>query len=91
MALGFHFKSTSFTPSQYDDVVSRLEAAGAGAPAGRLYHVALESNGQIQVFDVWESQDAFEAFGTTLLPIMGALGADPGQPQVSSVHNIIKG
>jgi hypothetical protein len=27
----------------------------------------------------------------TLLPIMGALGADPGQPQVSTVHNIIKG
>jgi hypothetical protein len=72
-------------------VVSRLEAAGAGAPAGRLYHVALESNGQIQVFDVWESQEAFEAFGATLLPIMGALGADPGQPQVSPVHNIIKG
>jgi hypothetical protein len=91
MALGFHFNSTSFTPSQYDDVISRLEAAGAGAPAGRLYHVALESNGQIQVFDVWESQEAFEAFGTTLLPIMGALGADPGQPQVSPVRNIIKG
>ena len=71
-----------------------MEAAGAGAPAGRLYHVALESNGQIQVFDVWESQEAFEAFeafGTTLLPIIGALGADPGQPQVSPVRNIIKG
>ena len=91
MALGFHFNSTSFAPSQYDDVVSRLEAAGAGAPAGRLYHVALESDGQIQVFDVWDSQESFEAFGATLLPIMGALGADPGQPHVSPVHNIIKG
>jgi hypothetical protein len=29
--------------------------------------------------------------GETLLPIMEALGADPGQPQVSPVHNIIKG
>jgi hypothetical protein len=43
------------------------------------------------VFDVWDSQEAFEAFGETLLPIMAALGADPGQPQVSTVHNIIKG
>ena len=43
------------------------------------------------MFDVWESQQAFEAFGPTLLPIMAELGADPGQPMVSPVHNIIKG
>ena len=91
MALGFYFTPSSFTPALYDDALSRLEAAGAGAPAGRLYHVALETDGQIQVFDVWDSQESFEAFGETLLPIMGALGADPGQPHISPVHNIIKG
>jgi hypothetical protein len=91
MALGFYFRPNSFTPAQYDDAVSRLEAAGAGSPAGRLYHVALEVDGQIQVFDVWDSQESFEAFGETLLPIMGALGSDPGQPEVSPVHNIIEG
>jgi hypothetical protein len=91
MALGFYFAPSSFAPAVYDDVIGRLEAAGAGTPAGRLYHVALESAGQIQVFDVWDSQESFEAFGKTLLPIMAELGADPGQPQVSPVHNIIKG
>ena len=91
MALGFYFRPSSFTTAMYDDAVSRLEAAGAGAPAGRLYHFALETDGQIHVFDVWDSQEAFEAFGKTLLPIMEALGADPGQPHVRSVHNIIKG
>ena len=91
MALGFYFTPASFTPEKYDEALSRLEAAGAGAPAGRLYHCALESDGLIQVFDVWDSQESFEAFGATLLPIMGALGADPGQPHVSPVHNIIKG
>ena len=91
MALGFYFTPSSFTPSVYDEAVSRLEAAGAGAPAGRLYHVALETDGLIQVFDVWDSQESFEAFGETLLPIMAELGADPGQPQVSPVHNIIEG
>jgi hypothetical protein len=91
MALSFYFGSGKFTPAQYDDAVARLEAAGAGAPAGRLYHTALETNGQIQVFDIWESQESFEAFGATLMPILGAVGADPGQPQVAPVHNIIKG
>jgi len=91
MALGFYFSPSSFTPSGYDDVISRLEAAGAGAPAGRLYHVALEADGLIQVFDVWDSQESFEAFGATLLPIMAEVGADPGEPMVSPVHNIIEG
>ena len=29
----------------------------AGAPRGRTFHVALESNGLIQVFDIWNSQE----------------------------------
>jgi hypothetical protein len=91
MALAFYFSPSSFTPEVYDETIKKLEAAGAGAPAGRLYHFALEDDGKIQVFDVWESQQAFEAFGPTLLPIMTELGADPGQPMVSPVHNIIKG
>ncbi len=91
MALGFYFTPGGFTPAKYDEVLTRLEAAGAGAPAGRLYHAALESAGVIQVFDVWESQESFEAFGATLLPIMGDLGVDPGQPMVAPIHNIIVG
>jgi hypothetical protein len=37
------------------------------------------------------SQESFEALGATLVPIMTELGADPGQPMISPVHNIIKG
>ena len=91
MALGLYFTPHGFTPAKYDETLARLEAAGAGAPAGRLYHAALESDGLIQVFDVWESHESFEAFGAALLPIMGELGVDPGQPHVASVRNIIVG
>ncbi len=91
MALGIYFSPSGFAPATYDDAVKRLEEAGAGSPAGRLYHVALETDGQIQVFDIWDSQESLDAFGETLLPIMNALGADPGQPMVSKVHNIIPG
>ena len=91
MALGLYFTPSSFTPDKYDEVVSRLEAAGAGAPEGRSFHVALETNGEIQVFDIWESQEAFDAFGPTLLPILAGLGLDPGQPMAARVHNVIEG
>jgi len=91
MALSMYFTPSSFTPAKYDETIKRLEAAGAGAPAGRLYHVALESGGLIQVFDIWDSQESFEAFGATLVPIMTEIGTDPGEPQVAPVYNTIVG
>jgi len=91
MALGFYFRPTGFSKETYDEAIKQLDAAGAGAPEGRSLHVALETDGQIQVFDIWESQEAFEAFGSTLLPIMAGLGSDPGEPMVAQVHNQIEG
>ena len=40
---------------------------------------------------MWDSQESFEQFGETLVPIMNELGADPGEPQVAEIHNIILG
>jgi hypothetical protein len=91
MAFGFYFTPDGFTLEKYEETIGQLEAAGAGAPEGRSYHVALETDGAIQVFDIWESQEAFEAFGATLIPIMTAAGVDPGTPMVARVHNVIEG
>jgi len=91
MALGFYITGKGFTQEKYDTTLGQLEEAGAGAPDGRISHVALETDGEIQVFDIWESQAAFEAFGQTLIPILSELGVDPGQPRVSAVHNVIPG
>jgi hypothetical protein len=46
MALGFYFVNKGFTPEKYEDAIRQLKAAGAGAPEGRLYHVALEHEGR---------------------------------------------
>ena len=89
MALGLYFTPAGFTKEKYEEALAKLDAAGAGAPAGRSHHVALESDGSIQVFDIWDSQAAFDAFGETLVPIMTGLGVDPGTPMVAEVHNVI--
>ena len=91
MTQTMYFAPSSFTPARYDESIKRLEEVGAGSPPGRLYHVAMESGGLIQVFDVWESEESFRAFGATLQPILADVGVDPGQPQVAPVRNIIKG
>jgi hypothetical protein len=91
MAIGIYFAEGNFPPEKYDEAIGKLEAAGAGAPKGRSYHVAMEADGQINVFDIWESQEAFDAFGATLMPILTDLGVDPGKPMAARVHNIIEG
>jgi hypothetical protein len=91
MAISYYFQPTGFSAETYDEAIKQLEAAGAASPKGRSFHVGLEINGQIAVFDIWDAQEDFEAFGATLLPIMSALGAEPGEPMVAPVHNVIQG
>ena len=91
MAITVLFTPRSLNASQYDEINKQLENAGAGAPQGRLYHVCFGTGSSLRVMEVWESQDAFNAFGPTLIPILQQVGIDPGQPDISEVHNSIQG
>jgi len=93
MAVGLYFPLTGFTPAKYDEAIKQLDQAGAGfgSVPGRTFHCAMEVDGAIHVFDVWESMEQFQKFGETLLPILNKLGVDAGQPQVSTVHNMQSG
>ncbi len=88
MAVGVYMQN-HISPEQYDAAIRKLEQAGAGAPKGRTYHAAFMEGDQVAVFDIWESQEAFEAFGATMVPILKELGADLAQPQFSEIHNVI--
>jgi hypothetical protein len=37
------------TAAQYDEIIRRLEAAGAGAPEGRLYHASYGDTDQVAI------------------------------------------
>jgi len=91
MSIVLHFSPSGFPLTTYQEVLKRLEAAGAGSPKGRSYHVCYGDANNVHVTDVWDSMEDFEAFGQTLVPIMTALGADPGQPQIEEVKNVIVG
>ncbi|MBI3959288.1 MAG: hypothetical protein HY328_10810 [Chloroflexi bacterium] len=91
MAITAVFTPVSMTAAQYDEIVRRLEEAGAGAPPGRLYHVCCGEGDQLRVTDVWESDQTFQRFGQVLMPILQQVGVDPGQPAIDRVHNVIEG
>ena len=91
MALGIYFSPVSMTKQQYDTCIKKLEAAGAGKPAGRLYHASFVEGDKIAVFDVWESQELFDRFGQTLMPILKELGVETPPPHIMPIHNVITG
>jgi hypothetical protein len=77
--------------TKYAEIIRRLEAAGAGAPPGRLHHTCYGSKDALQVVDVYDTPASFEAFGKTLVPILTAMDVDVGKPDVAEVTNIIRG
>lgn len=91
MTLTVFFTPRSMTTAQYDEVIQRLEEAGKGAPHGRSFHVCFGSGDDLRVVDVWDSQEAFDAFAKTLGPILKETGVDSRDPEISEAHNVIEG
>ena len=90
MAIVVKFSVSGMSLEKYETVLSRLEAAGAGAPAGRLYHVSYGSRDNVQVIDVFDSPQSLETFGKILVPILEQMGIK-AQPDVNDAFKIIKG
>ena len=89
MAIGVYFHPGSMTTQQYDETISELDAAGEGRPAGRIYHTCFGPDDNLMVFDVWESEQAFEAFGKVLMPVLAKLGLDASAPDIMPIRNMI--
>ncbi len=73
----------------YEGIVKDLEKAGLGNIPERLYHVAARQGSGWHVTDVWESEEAFNKFGETMIPLQIKNGGTPAKPVILPVHNII--
>lgn len=90
MAIVVQFELSGASSDKYEEVHRRLDAAGSGKPAGRLYHVSFGAADNLQVIDVWESPQALEAFGRILEPLLRELGI-AAVPRVQPAYRIIAG
>ena len=90
MAIAAYFDAKSMTLDQYYEIHRRLEAAGVGLRQqhGRLHHSCFGEEGSLAVYDIWESEEAFGAFGAVLMPILAELGVDVGAPVVMPVQMV---
>jgi len=91
MAIGVYFNPPSMNEEQYRAIRRLEEERGAGSLRGRLYHVCFGKDSNLQVFDVWDSQESFDAFGQVLMPVLSEIGLDPGTPMIEPVVSTITG
>ena len=67
---------------------SRLESHGDWPVEGLLVHVAGQGKSGFRVVDVWESEEALQRFGETLIPILTEIGVE-GEPEVYPSHTFV--
>ena len=90
MSVLIRFVPPALTAAQYDESVSKLEAAGHFPPDGLDYHVCFGTEGSLRVSEIWDSRPQLEAFGEQLMPVLSEVGIEPGEPEILEIHNVVK-
>ena len=82
------------TQEQYEESVrklvgkERMESPADWPVPGLLAHVPGQGEKGFRVVDVWESQEAVDAFAAKLVPILEDLGVQ-GKPEVYPAHTYV--
>jgi hypothetical protein len=90
MAIAVRFADEPTSREKYDEARKRLEDAGDWPAPGLIFHAAHGDSDVEAVFEVWESREAFENFGSKLMPILDDVGINAGEPQVREVYKMDK-
>jgi quinol monooxygenase YgiN len=89
MAIGFIFNNRGQAQEQYDAAVEELNLAES-LPEGWIFHAAGPTEDGWRVVEVWESQEAADAyFQGRLRQVLQNVGVSPSQPDTFTVYNVI--
>ena len=80
------FSNPGMTAKQFDQAWDELRKAGQEHPYGLIHHVAGQQGNNWVVVDVWESAEAMDEFGKTLMPILSNNGIPQVQPTILPLH-----
>lgn len=78
------------TLAKFEEIHRRLEEAGHANDPHRLHHSCFGEDGELMVYDVWDSAESFDAFGAVLMPILPEVGVDPGELSVMPLHKLLQ-
>jgi hypothetical protein len=80
------FNFPGMPASKYDQVWRDLRAAGHANPKGLIYHWGAQNGNDWVVVDLWESAEAFAAFGEVIMPLMAKNEVPEVEPTVLPVY-----
>jgi hypothetical protein len=90
MAIAVYFSPKNLTLADYEEVNRRLAEAGHRDSPHRLHHSGFGADGEMAVYEIWDSPESFEAFGAVLMPILAEVGIDPGEPAVMPIQKLVQ-
>jgi hypothetical protein len=84
--IAVYVKPETLTIEQYDNARKGLQASGADM-TGRKHHSCFGEDGQLMVFEIWDSQENYDAFGKFLMPVLQDVGIVPSTQDIMHVAN----
>ena len=88
MAIVVRHKPSGLTKEKYEAGTQQLEQAGVPWPPDGLdYHVCFGEDGNLNVSEIWDSREQWEAFAEQLFPALTEAGIEfSGDPGVFEIH-----
>jgi hypothetical protein len=86
MPVAVHITCPHMSKDDYERVIKDLKDSGCGEPEGRVLHAAY-GEGEVRMFEVWESEEQFEAHRDHLFATLQGAGVDAGTVEVHPVHS----
>jgi hypothetical protein len=85
--IAVYVRPESLTTEQYNKARKGLDKSGANLD-GRMHHSCFGVDGQLAVYEVWESEEKYEAFTKFLLPVLQEVGIKASPPDIVPVVNL---
>ncbi len=85
--IAVYVKPETLTIDNYNKARKDLEASGANVE-GRKHHSCFGEDGQLMVFEIWDSQESYDAFGKFLGPVLQEIGIVPSSMDIMEVVNL---
>ena len=87
MPVAIHICPDHMSRDDYKRAIEDLEKAGLHEPEGRLSHAAYGEDDDVKMFEVWRSQDDFDAQSDKLFATLEGAGVNVDHVDVHPVHS----